>query len=81
MENRLFPSDFGPRTDGMCEEEKEKREEDERRMLRTFVEEVRKLDPDVVTGYNINNFDLQMLYDRSNCCKPQNGRRSRQAKL
>jgi len=24
------------------------------------------LDPDVITGYNINNFDMQMLYDRSN---------------
>jgi DNA polymerase I len=65
-ENRLIPSAFGPPSEGMSREEKEKRQEDERHILRTFVEEVRKLDPDVITGYNINNFDLQMLYDRSN---------------
>ena len=65
-ENRLITSAFGPQSEGMSKEEKEKRQEDERHILRTFVEEVRKLDPDVITGYNINNFDLQMLYDRSN---------------
>ncbi|OPY26562.1 MAG: DNA polymerase [Methanocella sp. PtaU1.Bin125] len=65
-EDRMISSAFGPPADGMTREEKERRAEDERRILREFVEEVRKLDPDVVTGYNINNFDLQMLYDRSN---------------
>ncbi len=65
-ENRMISSTFGPPSDGMSKEEKERRAEDERRILREFVEEVKKLDPDVVTGYNINNFDLQMLYDRSN---------------
>jgi DNA polymerase I len=65
-ENRLIPSTFGPPSEGMSKEEKEKRQEDERHILRQFVDEVRKLDPDVITGYNINNFDLQMLYDRSN---------------
>jgi DNA polymerase I len=65
-EDRRFASVFGTPTDNMSKEEKEKRQEDERRILREFVEEARKLDPDVITGYNINNFDLQMLYDRSN---------------
>jgi DNA polymerase I len=59
-------SEFGPPTEGMSKEEKERRAEDERRILREFVKQVRDADPDVITGYNINNFDLQMLYDRSN---------------
>lgn len=65
-EDRMISSAFGPPSDGMSQAEKEQRQEDERRILREFVNEVRKLDPDVITGYNINNFDLQVLYDRSN---------------
>lgn len=64
-EERMIASTFGPPGEKMSREEKERREEDERRILREFVREVRGLDPDVITGYNINNFDLQMLYDRS----------------
>ncbi len=64
--DRNFVSDFGTRTDTLSEDERQRRDEDERRILLEFVDEVRKLDPDVITGYNINNFDLQMLFDRSN---------------
>ncbi|MCD1295767.1 DNA polymerase II [Methanocella sp. CWC-04] len=66
IEERMISSVFGPRTEDMSPGEKDDRDEDERRMLREFIEEVRKLDPDIITGYNINNFDLAMLYDRSN---------------
>jgi len=45
---------------------KKARDEDERRILKEFVKEVRALDPDVITGYNINNFDLAVLFDRAN---------------
>lgn len=64
--DRNFVSDFGTRTDTLSEDERQQRDEDERRILTEFTDEVRKLDPDVITGYNINNFDLQMLFDRSN---------------
>lgn len=65
-ENRMISSRFGPYSDNMSPEELEDRYEDERRILREFVQEVRKLDPDVITGYNINNFDLAVLYERAN---------------
>lgn len=65
-EDRMISSNFGPRTDGISPGEAADRDEDERRILKHFVEEVKKLDPDVITGYNINNFDLSVLYDRAN---------------
>jgi DNA polymerase I len=65
-DDHRFASEFGPPTENMSKEEKEKRQDDERRILREFVQKVREADPDVITGYNINNFDFQMLYDRSN---------------
>lgn len=76
-ENRQFVSDFGPRNDHMDEMERDRRDEDERHILREFVAEVKKLDPDVITGYNINNFDFQMLFDRSNLLfrEPKDGRK------
>ena len=69
-EDRQFVSKFGVRGDNQSPAEEADRNEDERRLLADFVTEVRKLDPDVITGYNINNFDLQMLYDRSNALNP-----------
>lgn len=38
------------------------REED---MLEAWAEFVRDLDPDIFTGYNINNFDIPYLLDRA----------------
>ncbi|XP_044735057.1 DNA polymerase delta catalytic subunit [Chrysoperla carnea] len=38
-------------------------------MLNAWAEFVRKLDPDVVTGYNINNFDLPYLTNRAKTLK------------
>lgn len=64
-QDRTIASSFGPIVGELSEEERRAREDDERRMLREFVSEVRKLDPDVITGYNINNFDLAMLFDRA----------------
>lgn len=36
----------------------------ERDMLRAFVDHVSDEDPDIITGYNINSFDLPYLFDR-----------------
>jgi len=36
----------------------------EREMLEEFVKMVREYDPDVLTGYNINNFDMPYLLER-----------------
>ena len=75
-EERMIPSAFGPRNDRLTATENTERDEDERRILSEFVREVRSLDPDVITGYNINNFDLAMLYDRSNILfKGKNGKK------
>ncbi|HEV2429457.1 MAG TPA: DNA polymerase domain-containing protein, partial [Thermoplasmata archaeon] len=37
----------------------------ERELLERFVEEVRRSDPDVVTGYNIGGYDLPLLLERA----------------
>lgn len=34
-------------------------------MLEAWAEFVREADPDIITGYNINNFDLPYLLDRA----------------
>lgn len=34
-------------------------------MLSAWAEFVRDLDPDILTGYNINNFDIPYLIDRA----------------
>ncbi len=65
-ENRMIASEFGPRSGKPGEADETARDEDEKRILQEFVSEVRKLDPDVITGYNINNFDLAMIYERAN---------------
>jgi len=65
-QDRKISSAFGPRNGELSKEEQKARDEDERRILREFVQEVRKLDPDVITGYNINNFDMAVLFDRAN---------------
>jgi len=36
----------------------------EEEMLRRFVEIIKEYDPDIITGYNINNFDLPYIIDR-----------------
>lgn len=65
-QDRKISSAFGTREIKITDEEQKARDEDERRILKEFVKEVRALDPDVITGYNINNFDMAVLYDRSN---------------
>ncbi|WP_174590896.1 DNA polymerase II [Methanocella conradii] len=65
-QDRKIFSSFGPMDGEISAEERKAREDDERRILKEFVSEVRKLDPDVITGYNINNFDLAVLFDRAN---------------
>ncbi|CAG7820515.1 unnamed protein product [Allacma fusca] len=39
--------------------------DDEGELLQAWAEFVRKVDPDVLTGYNINNFDLYYLIERA----------------
>lgn len=34
-------------------------------MLEAWAKFVREVDPDILTGYNINNFDLPYLLDRA----------------
>ena len=65
-ENRMIASEFGPRNGKSGEADETARDEDEKRILQEFVRETRLLDPDVITGYNINNFDLAMIYERAN---------------
>jgi DNA polymerase I len=38
--------------------------ETEKEMLEKFMETVREYDPDVLTGYNVNNFDLPYIVER-----------------
>lgn len=41
-------------------------------MLEAWAEFVRSVDPDILTGYNINNFDLPYLLDRAKHLKLKN---------
>ncbi len=41
----------------------------EAEILTTFVEKVRKYDPDVITGYNIGGYDLPLLEERAKALK------------
>lgn len=41
-------------------------------MLEAWGEFVREIDPDILTGYNINNFDLPYLLDRAKHLKLKN---------
>jgi DNA polymerase, archaea type len=65
-QDRRIASGFGGRDGQLTSEEQKARDDDERRILREFVREVRALDPDIITGYNINNFDLAVLFERAN---------------
>ncbi len=49
---------------------------DEKDMLKKFVEVINDYDPDVITGFNINNFDMPYIIDRmrKNNVKPIFGR-------
>lgn len=42
---------------------------DEREILRTFFRRIGEIDPDVITGYNIDGFDIPKVIDRSNVQK------------
>nr|CAD7459495.1 unnamed protein product [Timema tahoe] len=44
----------------------------EREMLEKWAEFVRELDPDILTGYNINNFDFPYLINRAKHLKVKN---------
>lgn len=43
--------------------------DDERKMLNAWADFVREVDPDVITGYNIQNFDIAYLIDRATTLK------------
>ncbi|XP_066943072.1 DNA polymerase delta catalytic subunit [Macrobrachium rosenbergii] len=45
--------------------------EDEQKMLESWARFLRLVDPDIITGYNINNFDLPYLLNRANHLKSQ----------
>uniref|UniRef100_A0A6C0LDF1 DNA-directed DNA polymerase n=1 Tax=viral metagenome TaxID=1070528 RepID=A0A6C0LDF1_9ZZZZ len=38
--------------------------ESEKDLLQRWIKFIRKLDPDIITGYNINNFDWEYIYKR-----------------
>lgn len=38
---------------------------DERTLITTFLERVRKLDPDIIVGWNVIDFDLKLLIERA----------------
>jgi DNA polymerase delta subunit 1 len=44
----------------------------EREMLEAWADFVRQLDPDILTGYNINNFDFPYLLNRAQHLKAKN---------
>nr|BAJ78774.1 DNA polymerase delta catalytic subunit [Panorpa takenouchii] len=46
--------------------------EKENKMLEKWADFVRQLDPDIFTGYNINNFDFPYLLNRANHLKVKN---------
>jgi DNA polymerase delta subunit 1 len=46
--------------------------ESETELLQAWAEFVRKVDPDMITGYNINNFDLWYLLSRATHLKATN---------
>lgn len=43
--------------------------DDERKLLNAWADFIREVDPDIITGYNIQNFDLSYLIDRSKTLK------------
>ncbi|KAH9517744.1 DNA polymerase delta catalytic subunit [Dermatophagoides farinae] len=43
--------------------------DDEKKMLQSWADFVREVDPDIITGYNIQNFDLGFLIDRAKTLK------------
>nr|BAJ78743.1 DNA polymerase delta catalytic subunit [Phraortes illepidus] len=44
----------------------------ENEMLKTWADFVREVDPDIITGYNINNFDIPYLINRAKHLKVKN---------
>jgi DNA polymerase delta subunit 1 len=38
-------------------------------MLNAWIQFVQEVDPDMITGYNINNFDIPYIIDRGNAIK------------
>ncbi|XP_064100186.1 DNA polymerase delta catalytic subunit-like [Macrobrachium nipponense] len=45
--------------------------DDEKKMLESWARFLRLVDPDIITGYNINNFDLPYLLNRANHLKSE----------
>jgi DNA polymerase I len=43
--------------------------EDEKEMLRGLIEIITQYDPDFITGFNINNFDIPYILERMNACE------------
>ena len=41
----------------------------EEEIIRAFAEIIRKEDPDVITGYNIDNYDIRKIDERAKACK------------
>lgn len=41
----------------------------EEEMLKAWVKFIQEVDPDFITGYNINNFDIPYIIDRGNAIK------------
>jgi len=46
--------------------------ETEEEMLKAWVNFIQEVDPDMITGYNINNFDIPYIIDRGNAIKIHN---------
>jgi len=46
--------------------------ENESELLQAWGDFIRKVDPDIITGYNINNFDLYYLLNRATFLKVTN---------
>jgi DNA polymerase delta subunit 1 len=46
--------------------------ENEEDMLKAWVQFIQEVDPDMITGYNINNFDIPYIIDRGNALKIHN---------
>jgi len=53
----------------------------EREMIREFIETIRTFDPDIITGFNVVNFDLKYLSDRIEFLNKEVRRRDQKLRL
>ena len=42
---------------------------DEKNIISRFAELIRKEDPDIITGYNVDNYDIKKIMERAEACK------------